>query len=65
MKVAVSASGKSLDSKIDPRFGRCANFIIVETEDLSYEAFSNENNALVEAPEFNRPNLFHQRGPRA
>ena len=46
MKVAVSASGKSLDSRIDPRFGRCANFIIVETEDLSFEAFSNENNAL-------------------
>lgn len=46
MKVAVSVSGTNLDSQIDPRFGRCANFIIVDTDDLSFEAFGNENNAL-------------------
>jgi len=46
MKIAVSSTGKNLDSPIDPRFGRCAYFVIVETEDMSYEAFENENNAL-------------------
>ena len=46
MKVAASAMGKDLDSEIDPRFGRCANFLIVETDDMSFEAFENENAAL-------------------
>jgi predicted Fe-Mo cluster-binding NifX family protein len=46
MKVAVSSSGTNLDSQIDPRFGRCAYFIIVNTDDMSFEAFDNEAIAL-------------------
>lgn len=46
MKIAVSSSGKDLDSEIDPRFGRCAYFLIVETDDMSFEAFDNENIAI-------------------
>jgi len=41
MKVAVSASGASLDSPIDPRFGRCPYFIIVDTETMKFEAVQN------------------------
>ena len=46
MKIAVSSSGNNLDSQIDPRFGRCAYFIIVDTDNMSFEAFNNENIAL-------------------
>ena len=46
MKIAVSSNGSDLDSQIDPRFGRCAYFIILETEDMSFEVFDNENLAL-------------------
>jgi len=46
MKVAVSSMGKTLDSALDPRFGRCSWFLIVETEDMSFKAFSNESFAL-------------------
>ena len=46
MKVAVSSSGTNLDSQIDPRFGRCAYFVIVNTDDMSFEAFDNEAIAL-------------------
>jgi predicted Fe-Mo cluster-binding NifX family protein len=46
MKVAVSSSGRDLDAQIDPRFGRCAYFIILETDDMSFEVFDNENIAL-------------------
>jgi predicted Fe-Mo cluster-binding NifX family protein len=46
MKVAVSSAGTNLDSAIDPRFGRCANFLVVETEDMSFEAFDNDSIAL-------------------
>ncbi|MBK5100860.1 MAG: NifB/NifX family molybdenum-iron cluster-binding protein [Desulfobacteraceae bacterium] len=46
MKVAVSSSGKDLDSQIDPRFGRCAYFLIVDTQDMNLTVFENENMAL-------------------
>ena len=46
MKIAVSSSGNSLDSQIDPRFGRCAYFLIVDTDDMDFETFDNESIAL-------------------
>ncbi|HIJ21048.1 MAG TPA: NifB/NifX family molybdenum-iron cluster-binding protein, partial [Deltaproteobacteria bacterium] len=46
MKIAVSSSGNNLDSQIDPRFGRCAYFVIVDTENMNFEAFDNESIAL-------------------
>jgi len=45
MKVAVTSKGTTLDDQIDPRFGRCANFVIVETDDMSFEAVANSNAA--------------------
>ena len=42
MKVAVSASGPSLDASVDPRFGRCAYFVIVDTETMQFEALENQ-----------------------
>ncbi|MBS7631399.1 NifB/NifX family molybdenum-iron cluster-binding protein [Candidatus Bathyarchaeota archaeon] len=41
MKIAISSSGKDLESFIDPRFGRCSYFIIVDTDTLSYELLPN------------------------
>ncbi len=46
MKIAISSMGTDLDAQIDPRFGRCAYFIIVDTDDMSFEAFDNESIAL-------------------
>ncbi|MFC1839350.1 NifB/NifX family molybdenum-iron cluster-binding protein [Thermodesulfobacteriota bacterium] len=46
MKIAVSANQKNLDSSINPRFGRCPCFLIVETEDMTFESYDNENIAL-------------------
>ena len=45
MKIAISSSGKSLDSALDPRFGRCAWFVVIDPADLSYEVFDNQNAA--------------------
>jgi predicted Fe-Mo cluster-binding NifX family protein len=38
MKIAVSSTGKSLDSEVDPRFGRSAGFILFDSEsgNISY-----------------------------
>lgn len=44
MKIAVTSSGKSLDSAIDPRFGRAAYFLIVDTDNLEFEVVDNADN---------------------
>jgi len=41
MKVAVSSTSGSLEAQVDPRFGRCPYFIIVDTETMEYEAIQN------------------------
>jgi len=46
MKVAVTATDRTLDAAVDPRFGRCPCFLIVETDDLSFEAVDNPNLTL-------------------
>ncbi len=43
MKVAVTAKDQTLDSQIDPRFGRCAYFQIIETETMQSTAIENPN----------------------
>lgn len=46
MKVAVTSTGASLDAAVDPRFGRCPYFMLVETNDMGFKAVANENSAL-------------------
>lgn len=41
MKVAVSSTGGSLDSAVDPRFGRCSVFLLVDTETMQHQVVSN------------------------
>ena len=41
MKVAIAASGNSLDASFAPRFGRSAYFVIVDTDTEEWEAISN------------------------
>ena len=45
MKLAVTSKGTTLDDQVDPRFGRCACFAIVETDNMSLEAIENNNAA--------------------
>jgi len=46
MKIAISSMGRDLDAHIEPRFGRCVYFVIVDTDDMSFETFDNEDIAL-------------------
>jgi len=48
MKVAVSSCGIFLDSPMDPRFGRCDYFLIIDTRDMSFEVFENQNAGLAQ-----------------
>jgi len=42
MKVVVTASGADLDAPVDPRFGRCSFFVIVDTDTMAFEAVKNQ-----------------------
>ncbi|MGD8238803.1 MAG: NifB/NifX family molybdenum-iron cluster-binding protein [Armatimonadota bacterium] len=41
MKVAVASSGDTLDAQADPRFGRCACFVVVDPATMEFEAIEN------------------------
>jgi predicted Fe-Mo cluster-binding NifX family protein len=43
MKIAVTAKSNRLESEIDPRFGRCSYFLIIETDTMNFESISNES----------------------
>lgn len=44
MKVIVTASGTTLDSPVDPRFGRARQFLVIDTETKACEAHDNAQN---------------------
>ena len=46
MKIAVSSTGKTLDSAVEARFGRCPFFLIVNPATLEFEAIANTNAEL-------------------
>lgn len=41
MKICVTAQGPTLEAPIDPRFGRCANFIFIDSDTMKFEAIPN------------------------
>lgn len=43
MKICITSMGNSLESDVDPRFGRCAYFIFYDTESGEFEVLDNEN----------------------
>ena len=43
MKIAITSSGDNLDSQMDPRFGRCQYFVIVDPDTMDFEAMPNES----------------------
>ena len=41
MKLAITSTGKELDSNLDPRFGRASYFIMVDPKTMAFEAVEN------------------------
>ena len=42
MKVAISSFGPTLESEVDPRFGRSACFIVVDSETRAFQVVQND-----------------------
>jgi len=45
-KIAVSSTGPTLDDTVEPRFGRCAYFLIIDPDSMDFEPIENPNIAL-------------------
>ena len=43
MRIAVSATGPSLDAEVEPRFGRCPYFVIVDPDTMHFETLDNSS----------------------
>ncbi|HIJ72291.1 MAG TPA: 4Fe-4S binding protein [Planctomycetes bacterium] len=43
MKIAVTSTGPTLDSNVEVRFGRCAYFLIIDTDTMEFESIENPN----------------------
>lgn len=41
MRIAVTAKGPTLESPVEPKFGRCAHLLLVDGESGSFEALPN------------------------
>ncbi|MGD0919262.1 MAG: NifB/NifX family molybdenum-iron cluster-binding protein [Thermodesulfobacteriota bacterium] len=65
MKIAISSSGKDLDSQIDPRFGRCQYFIFIDSETMKFEVSENEGLMASGGAGVQAAQLIAQRGATA
>jgi len=65
MKIAVSAMGTDLDAQVDPRFGRCQYFVIVDSDSLEFEAIENPNTNAMGGAGIQSGQLMADRGVQA
>ena len=62
MRIAVSVKEPSLDADLEPRFGRCPCFLIVETDDLTFEAVENPHVSLGSGAGIQSAQLMAEKG---
>lgn len=65
MKIAISATQPNLDSDIDPRFGRCQYFVIVETDTMAFEGIPNTNIETSSGAGINTAQMVVDKGVQA
>ena len=62
MKIAITATEPRLESNVDPRFGRCPYFLIIETDDMSFEAIDNASQELGQGAGIQSARIMAERG---
>jgi predicted Fe-Mo cluster-binding NifX family protein len=65
MKVAVSARGTTLTAAVDPRFGRCSTFLVIETNDGSMQVIDNSSAELAGGAGIQSARLLARNGVKA
>lgn len=62
MKIAVTATGPALNDTVEVRFGRCAYFLIIDTDTMQFEAMENPNLALGGGAGIQSAQLMSEKG---
>ena len=65
MKICITSDGDNLDSRVDPRFGRCRYFLIVDTDTLTFEAVQNTNAEAMGGAGIQSAQLIAEKGVKA
>ena len=65
MKIAVTSVGQDMAAQVDPRFGRAACFVIVDTDTMEFEAVDNTNVAAAGGAGINSAKAVIDTGARA
>ncbi|MHB8987222.1 MAG: NifB/NifX family molybdenum-iron cluster-binding protein [Desulfobulbia bacterium] len=65
MKLCITATGKDLSARVDPRFGRAPYFLLVDTETLHCEAVANPASATGQGAGIKAAQLLTDRGVAA
>jgi predicted Fe-Mo cluster-binding NifX family protein len=46
MKIAVSSKGQDMEAALEPRFGRCSFFLIIDPDDMNFDVVANDSATL-------------------
>ena len=65
MKIAITSTGPTLDEHVEARFGRCAYFLVVDTDSMEFEAIENPNIAAGGGAGVQSAQLMSDKGVRA
>lgn len=65
MKICITSQGKELSSQVDPRFGRCAYFIIIDPESMEFEAIENAGTMAMGGAGVQSGQLMSSKGVQA
>ncbi len=65
MKIAITSSGPDLSSTVESRFGRCAYFLVIESDTMEFEALENPNSALGGGAGIQSAQMMVDKGVRA
>ncbi|MBW1739033.1 MAG: NifB/NifX family molybdenum-iron cluster-binding protein, partial [Deltaproteobacteria bacterium] len=62
MKIAITSTGPGLDDNVEARFGRCAYFLIIDTDTMQLETIENPNMALGGGAGIQSAQLMSEKG---
>lgn len=65
MKICITSQGNTLESQVDPRFGRCAYFIIIDPESSEFEIIENSNAQTMGGAGIQAGQLVSDKGVKA
>lgn len=65
MKIAISSSGVTLQSDVDPRFGRCPYFIFYDTDSDTFEHVDNQAGQAMGGAGIQTGQLIEKNGAKA